>query len=153
MGCSGDLHRSGVCLAALADGIEINLKAVMIKRSLVVIVALVLLALALLLAGRSVGKAMEQKHAATGDGLIIVRELQRKPFSVAGLLGVGDSIYRCEYVPHPGWPVVSAISLVGESYTPTSISIEWNDFNSAKVSFDTEAVFYLANGIWRVGEL
>ena len=84
-----------------------------------------------------------------GEGMILIRELQRSRLTVAGFLGMGDCIHRCEYIPHPGWPCTSAISLIGESYSPANIAIEWNDFDSANVVFDDQAVLYLVDGVWQ----
>lgn len=81
--------------------------------------------------------------------MIVIRELQRAPLTIAGLLGLGDCIHRCEYVPHQSWPSTSVISYIGESYSPSKIAIEWDDYDSAKVSLDDHAVFYLVNGVWR----
>lgn len=122
------------------------------KRAALVLILLAALSVCVVCVSRFTGEVLEQKRAISGEGLIAIRELQRAPFTVAGLLGLGDCIHRCEYVPHPGWPSVCSISFIGESYSPSKITIEWSDFDSAKVSLDDQAVFYLADGVWRTGD-
>lgn len=122
------------------------------KWATLVIILLAVLSVCVVSFKRYAGSVLEQKRAIDGEGLIAIRELQRSPFTVAGLLGLGDCIHRCEYVPHPGWPSVSSISFIGESYSPSKITIEWSDFDSAKVSLDEQAVFYLTDGAWRTGD-
>jgi hypothetical protein len=122
------------------------------RASLLIFASLAVVSLCVVYVNRCTGKVLEQKRAISGEGLITIRELQRAPFTVAGLLGLGDCIHRCEYVPHPGWPSVCSISFIGESYSPSKITIEWSDFDSAKVSLDDQAVFYLVDGVWRTGD-
>jgi hypothetical protein len=99
------------------------------------------------------GNVLYQRQAAVGEGVITIRELQLHPLTMAGLLGVGDCIHRCEYVPHPGWPSTSAISFIGESHFLSKITIEWNDYDSAKVILDDHAIFFLVDGVWRMDVL
>jgi hypothetical protein len=122
------------------------------KRATLSLILLAVFSVCVVCFKRSAGSVLEQKRAINGEGLIAIRELQRSPFTVAGILGLGDCIHRCEYVPHPGWPSVSSISFIGESYSPSKIDIEWSDFDSAKVSLDEQAVFYLADGVWRTAD-
>jgi hypothetical protein len=122
------------------------------KRVSQVFIFLTALSVCMVYLNRSAGTVLEQKRADVGEGLIAIRELQRSPFTVTGLLGLGDCIHRCEYVPHPRWPPVSSISFIGESYNPSKVTIEWSDFDSAKVSLDGHAVFYLEDGVWRPGD-
>lgn len=119
------------------------------KRAILFLFLVAVVGVSVICFNRLSGSVLEQKQAAIGEGMIVVRELQRSPLTVAGVLGLGDSFHRCEYVPHPGWPSTSAISFIGESYSPTKIVIEWDAFASAKVLLDDQAVFYLVNGIWR----
>ena len=95
------------------------------------------------------GKVLHHSQAAIGEGVITIRELQLSPLTIPGLLGIGDCVYRCEYVPHRGWPFTSSISFIGESYFPSKMTIEWNDHDSAKVTLDDQAVFFLERGVWR----
>ena len=122
------------------------------RAALLIIILLAALSVCVVCFNRCAGRVLEQKRASVGEGLVAIRELQRSPFSVAGLLGLGDCIHLCEYVPHPGWPSVSSISFIGESYSPSKIVIEWGDFDSAKVSLDDQAVFYLTDGVWRTDD-
>ena len=92
------------------------------------------------------GSVILEKLSPAGYGVIKVVELQRAPFSLEGLLGLGDPIHRCEYILHLGWPATSAISFLGESYFPSRIEIEWTDADFAKVSLDEQATFYLVKG-------
>lgn len=132
-----------------AGNLEIPLRRSEMKRVTLSLILLGVLGVCVACFKRCAGSILERRQSSNGKGLIAVRELQRSPFTVAGLLGLGDCIHRCEYVPHPGWPFVSAISFIGESYSPSKIAIEWSDFDSAKISLDEQAVFYLVDGVWR----
>ncbi len=120
------------------------------KRASLFVILLVLVSLCLVAFKRQAGSVLKQSRSERGGGVITIRELQRAPFTVAGFLGLGDVIHRCDYTPHPGWPVVSSISLIGESYFPSKMVIEWTERDSARVSLDNEAVFYLGNGVWQL---
>ena len=133
----------------VANNLKIPLRQGEMKRVTLFLISLTTLSVCVACFKRWTGIILDQKQSIHGEGLIAIRELQRSPFTVAGLLGLGDCIHRCEYVPHPGWPCVSAVSFFGESYSPSKITIEWNDFDSAKVSLDEQAVFYLVDGIWQ----
>ena len=119
------------------------------KQASLFIILLAVLSFFVICFNRLAGRVLERKRAAIGEGMIVIREMQRSPLTMAGLLGLGDCIHRCEYVPHSGWPSTSSISFVGESYVPSKFVIEWSDFDSAKVSLDNQAEFYLVNGVWR----
>jgi hypothetical protein len=122
------------------------------KRVVFIALGIMAAVILLLIVQRSFGRVLAHKQSSTGEGSITVRQLQHSPGSIVGLLGIGDSIYRCEYALHPGWPISASISLNSASYHPSKIVIEWSDIDSAKVEFDEQIRFYLSKGVWQIKE-
>jgi len=140
-------------MVSFTSRLEISPRLDRMKRVSTFFVFLSLSSLCALSFKRFNGNVLYQRQAAVGEGVITIRELQLHPLTMAGLLGVGDCIHRCEYVPHPGWPSTSAISFIGESHFLSKITIEWNDYDSAKVILDDHAIFFLVDGVWRMDVL
>jgi hypothetical protein len=84
-----------------------------------------------------------------GGEFIVVREIQLRPLSLKGLFRVNPMVYRFEYYPNTGWPMLSAQGFSGESYVARSVKIEWKNADVAIVTMDKAIAFECAEGQWR----
>ena len=98
---------------------------------------------------RQVGaRVLADKVAPSGEARILVREMQLHPLSITGLLRANERLYRCEYYPHPGWPMFSAETFSEESYVAQRIDIQWHDDTAATITIDKSAVLKCDRGHW-----
>jgi len=92
---------------------------------------------------------LAEKVAPSGEARILVREVQLRPLSLAGLFRANEKLYRCEYYPHRDWPLFSAETFSEESYTARKIEVEWPDNSTAKVLIDGAIVLICNEGHWK----
>lgn len=119
------------------------------KRVFVVTGLFAMAALCCLFIWRITGRVVIEEESPSLRAAIRVRELQPKPFTIGGLLGLGENIYRCEYYVSGRFPMQSCQSYSGESFFPDRIKIEWKDELTAKVVFDEFVKFECDKGEWR----
>jgi len=118
-------------------------------RKFTIIFLLVLVGLGGLLLYRINGKVLAERVSPSGYAIIRVRALQPMPASINGLLGLDETIYRCEYYAYQSWPLTSCQSYSGESFFPNNIRIEWKTESKATVSLDKFVSFECVDGQWR----
>jgi hypothetical protein len=94
-------------------------------------------------------RVLAKQASAFGGAYIVVREIQLKPLSLEGILRFNPMVYRCEYYPHLGWPMLTAHGFSGESYVARSVKIEWKSSDVAIVTMDYGRAFECSNGQWR----
>jgi len=119
------------------------------KRVLVVAGLFAMVALCFLFMWRVNGKVLAEEKSPPAQAIIRVRQLQPNPFTIGGLLGLGESIYRCEYYINRSVPMYSSQSYSGESFFPSHIKIEWKEASVAEVLLDECVKFECKNGDWR----
>jgi hypothetical protein len=95
------------------------------------------------------GKTLERSAYSGEYGEIKVKEMQLRPISLNGLLGIGGKLYRCEFRKSPGGILESAISLHEDSYEPRRIEVSWYSARKATVSFDGAIFYEVEDGIWK----
>jgi hypothetical protein len=113
----------------------------------VFLVALLMLVIFCILRMR--GKILERSVYADEFAEIKVKEIQLRPFSLNGLLGIGGKLYRCEFRKSPGGILESAISLHEDSYEAQQIEVSWYSARKATVSFDGAIFYEIEDGIWK----
>ena len=109
---------------------------------------LALLSLLLLCALRTRGRTLEKSSYSDQFGEIRVKEIEARPLSLIGLLGLGEKLYRCEFRRSPGGVLESAVSLQEDSYNAQQIEVSWHSARKAIVSFDQAVFFELEDGVW-----
>lgn len=102
-----------------------------------------------LLWGQIGPRVLAEKEAESGEGRVLVREIQLRPFSLTGLLRANERFYRCEYYPHKGWPMFSAQTFGADSYIARKVEIEWRNDSTAEVVIDDAIAFECAEARWR----
>jgi len=119
-----------------------------LKRFLVAAVLIVFFGLVATGLWRKNGTVVAEQKAKDGSGLIKVRALQPRPFSINGLLGMDEAIYRCEYYRGAGEPLFSCQSFAGESFYPKKFEIVWENSQRATVILEREIAFDLVESVW-----
>ncbi len=94
------------------------------------------------------GPRVLAKQASAHGEFIVVREIQLRPLSLKGLFRVNPMVYRFEYYPNTGWPMLSAQGFSGESYVARSVRIEWKTADVAIVTIDQAKAFECTKGQW-----
>jgi hypothetical protein len=94
-------------------------------------------------------RVIAEKSSPSGGAFIIVREVQLHPASLGALLRSNEMLYRCEYYPHQGWPMLTAHGFVGESFLAKSVKIEWENSDVATVRINDAITFECAQGRWK----
>ncbi len=92
---------------------------------------------------------MERSTYSDEFGEIKVKEIELRPISLNGLLGIGEKLYRCEFRKSPGGILDSAISLHEDSYKAQQIEVSWYSARKATVSFDNAIFYEMEDGIWK----
>ena len=103
-----------------------------------------------LIAWHQIGSRVIAKRASpSGGAFIVVREVQLHPVSLGALLRSNEMLYRCEYYPHPSWPMLTAHGFVGESFVAKTVKIEWKTVDVATVTINDAIAFECAKGLWK----
>lgn len=115
---------------------------------------LVVVAVLISLAGWAIwhqvgSRVIAESIAPSGEGRVIVREIQLQPFSLTALTRANEMVYRCEYYPHRAWPMFAAQSFSEDSYIARTATIEWRDGSNAEVIIDNIIAFACMDGQWR----
>lgn len=111
------------------------------------LVALLMLVIFCILRMR--GKTLERSTYSDEFGEIKIKEIELRPISLNGLLGIGEKLYRCEFRQSPGGILESAISLQEDSYKAQQIEVSWHSARKATVSFDSAIFYEIEDGIWK----
>ncbi len=80
-----------------------------------------------------------------------IRELQFDNFSIEGILGWGEKLYRMEYYRREGEPLVACVSLMDDSNFPGKFEIEWVNYGKAIVREKGVIRYTLDKEVWKVG--
>ncbi len=103
-----------------------------------------------LIAWHQIGSRVIAKGSSpSGGSFIIVREVQLHPVSLGALLRSNEMLYRCEYYPHQGWPMLTAYGFIGESFVAKDVKIEWRTSDVATVRINDAIAFECAQGRWK----
>lgn len=103
-----------------------------------------------LIAWHQIGsRVIAKRSAPSGGAFIVVREVQIHPVSLGALLRSNEMLYRCEYYPHQGWPMLTAFGFVGESFVAKAVKIEWTTSDVATVRINDAIAFECAQGSWK----
>ena len=94
-------------------------------------------------------RVIARKSSPSGEAFVVVRELQLHPLSLGALLRSNEMVYRCEYYPHPGWPMLTAHGFVGESFVANVVEIDWRTADVATVKINNAIAFECSEGRWK----
>lgn len=113
------------------------------------VVLLVVLSLGALLCWHIGPRKMAASESPNGRARIEVREFEISPYSLAGLLKIGEKVYRCEYASEDAPSASRCYSLSGDSFYATEASITWKNNERAYVILGKSTVVEYRNSIWR----